>query len=340
MATDSFPTLVNSSHLYNLILSSSFLVIDVRSADDYEQKHVRTAISLPMQRLLSDAKATSSPLSLGAIDSIIQRHHQNAWKARTRSRIVLYDGNQTSDIHLVTTLARLLRDERPSCAPIAVSEPTPSLATRSVDGPLCSTTPSCSRSVACPVHVLEGGFAAFQSRFPFMCVETPPLLRTSFEQSGATTAGPQGAEKASESDPAPSASSSRSQPACQPPLPPPPIGTKIPVTRKKALPLTTVVCAFPSLQIQENHVYPNEIIEDFLYLGSRDTATDRIVLGQLKITHILNMAGEIENPFQDEFTYLHFNLDDTKMDDVAQYFEQIYDFLGCISFAMNKSMIS
>jgi len=43
----------------------------------------------------------------------------------------------------------------------------------------------------------------------------------------------------------------------------------------------------------DNTFYPTEILPNFLYLGSYDSARNKKQLNNLKITHILNMASEL-----------------------------------------------
>jgi rhodanese-related sulfurtransferase len=51
-------------------------------------------------------------------------------------------------------------------------------------------------------------------------------------------------------------------------------------------------------------MYPTEIIPNFLYLGSYDTAKNKKQLDNLKVTHILNMASELEYEFENgDFEY-------------------------------------
>jgi len=64
-------------------------------------------------------------------------------------------------------------------------------------------------------------------------------------------------------------------------------------------------------------VYPN------IYLGNSKFASDKQLLYNLKVTHILNAAKEIPDYFQgdDTFQYIHLNLDDVPQENASRFFE-------------------
>jgi protein-tyrosine phosphatase/rhodanese-related sulfurtransferase len=84
-------------------------------------------------------------------------------------------------------------------------------------------------------------------------------------------------------------------------------------------------------------LYPTEIIPNFLYLGSYDTAKNKRQLKNLKVTHILNMASELEYEFEKgDFEYFkcdgNYLLNQSKADDVdgfdlEQFFEESLNFI-------------
>eukprot|EP01112_Ceratiomyxa_fruticulosa_P005789 TRINITY_DN16631_c0_g1_i1.p1 TRINITY_DN16631_c0_g1~~TRINITY_DN16631_c0_g1_i1.p1 ORF type:complete len:452 (-),score=99.19 TRINITY_DN16631_c0_g1_i1:21-1376(-) len=73
--------------------------------------------------------------------------------------------------------------------------------------------------------------------------------------------------------------------------------------------------------------FPSEIIESFMFLGSHENAKNKELLKELGITHVLNMAGELENEHPNDFQYLHVKIDDTDKDNIAQYFEHALSFI-------------
>lgn len=98
-----------------------------------------------------------------------------------------------------------------------------------------------------------------------------------------------------------------------------------------------------SLKKAAGGAYPSAIVDSFLYLGSHENAKSKqqlkcvfiicdnsilMLLRDLGISHIVNMAGEIENEFPNDFKYLSVKLDDTTSDNVAAHFEQTLKFIG------------
>lgn len=73
--------------------------------------------------------------------------------------------------------------------------------------------------------------------------------------------------------------------------------------------------------------YPSAIVDSFLYLGSYDHAKSKQQLKDLGISHIVNMAGELENDYPDDFKYLNVKLDDTSNDNIAEHFEKTLKFI-------------
>jgi len=73
--------------------------------------------------------------------------------------------------------------------------------------------------------------------------------------------------------------------------------------------------------------YPSEIEHGFLYLGSHENATNRQQLKDLGISHIVNMAAEIENAYPDDFTYLSCRLDDLSSDSLTTHLENVLKFI-------------
>jgi len=85
---------------------------------------------------------------------------------------------------------------------------------------------------------------------------------------------------------------------------------------------------------------PTEIFPKFCYLGSYENASNLKQLRHLGITHILNMADELENKFANKttdsssqdpsipsFTYLKCGVDDTSSDNIGKFFQKAIDFI-------------
>lgn len=66
---------------------------------------------------------------------------------------------------------------------------------------------------------------------------------------------------------------------------------------------------------------------NFLYLGSYENATDGHTLKTIGITHILNMADELENAFPDKYKYKHCRLNDTSKDSIMPLINSCIHFI-------------
>jgi protein-tyrosine phosphatase/rhodanese-related sulfurtransferase len=73
--------------------------------------------------------------------------------------------------------------------------------------------------------------------------------------------------------------------------------------------------------------YPNEIIEDFIFLGSHVDAENDKHLDKLGINCILNVSAEVENLFPDKYEYLRFNIADEEEVQISRNFQQAFDLL-------------
>ena len=72
----------------------------------------------------------------------------------------------------------------------------------------------------------------------------------------------------------------------------------------------------------------SEVIEQFLYLGSFKNASTREELSAVGITHILNMASELDNVFENEFSYLKIGIDDLSTESLVPVLEQAIQFIN------------
>jgi len=86
---------------------------------------------------------------------------------------------------------------------------------------------------------------------------------------------------------------------------------------------------------------PTALYNKFLYLGSYDNAKNRDQLNALGITHILNMADELENPFPNEtkLTYKRCGVNDTSMDDIAKHFTEALTFIDEANKVSNTNKV-
>lgn len=65
-----------------------------------------------------------------------------------------------------------------------------------------------------------------------------------------------------------------------------------------------------------------------------------ILYRDLGISHIVNMAGELENEYPEEFKYLSVKLDDTSSDNIAEHFENTLKFIGMMTVHLNLPLIN
>lgn len=68
-------------------------------------------------------------------------------------------------------------------------------------------------------------------------------------------------------------------------------------------------------------------IEEGLYLGSRAAALNKVELKRLNITHILTVAASIPPAYPDDFNYKVVRVVDNEDTNLAQYFEECFDFI-------------
>jgi serine/threonine/tyrosine-interacting-like protein 1 len=78
-------------------------------------------------------------------------------------------------------------------------------------------------------------------------------------------------------------------------------------------------------------VYPNSVIENFLYIGSGVQAKNWKIIRDLNITHIINCSIEHECVFQDVCKYLHVKVEDNLN-------ENIYDELDGAHLFIEKAL--
>jgi len=74
-------------------------------------------------------------------------------------------------------------------------------------------------------------------------------------------------------------------------------------------------------------LYPSEIIKNFLYLGGKENAEVLDQLKNLKITHIVNMAVELDDFYPHQYKYYRANLEDRYYANIHEHFQPIIDFI-------------
>tara|TARA_R110002050_G_scaffold123316_2_gene242060 strand:- start:142 stop:1404 length:1263 start_codon:yes stop_codon:yes gene_type:complete len=340
--------------VYNLILGSSTILLDIRSREDYNSGHIQGALHIrlpPLEDIQQDFNW----------DSLISnRKDQGKWAMRKRSTIAVYDEGLSGGGGEALALAELLGESAQCMA----------------------------------VGYLSGGMKAWRVRYPFLVLQhLPPVplalaarfSALSFTQREVEFYGAKvllaGAKTfdqlkeicvTNEDGKVDEACRKRLVdilcPLCDehvetilsafcppevvqetvdsvpsgPPPPPPPPPEKI-VAKKKAFALVDVESSHEELLMEatRTHVYPSEVVEDFLFLGGLQCAEDREVLRRLNITRILNMTSEHVNPFLDDpdLTYCHLPIDDSPDKDISSLFESGFNFLKDSKAAGTKVLV-
>lgn len=83
--------------------------------------------------------------------------------------------------------------------------------------------------------------------------------------------------------------------------------------------------------ITDPSIYPSEIFENWLYLGSGNSAKNELVIQSLGITHILNVSDNVPNYFENDphfkITYENINIEDQEDAPLHISFEQAFEFI-------------
>ena len=83
---------------------------------------------------------------------------------------------------------------------------------------------------------------------------------------------------------------------------------------------------FLSNEVNYRRDFPNEIIPNFLFLGSQDHAHNRDTVETLGITHVLNATRGAANPFPG-LKYCRVHVDDIETEKISIYFYKAYVFI-------------
>lgn len=74
--------------------------------------------------------------------------------------------------------------------------------------------------------------------------------------------------------------------------------------------------------------YPNEIIDEFLYLGNMWQASSIQIIQDLGITHIINSTLDIGNLFENRnIQYLNVEIQDVEEADISSHFDRVFEFI-------------
>ena len=92
------------------------------------------------------------------------------------------------------------------------------------------------------------------------------------------------------------------------------------------------MCTTKELAIRHDHkeitVYPSLILENQMYLGRGEQATNAKIVSDLGLTHIINIGSEHPSPFTDCIQYLNIKLDDNPSSDLKLYFSKACQFIS------------
>ncbi len=91
--------------------------------------------------------------------------------------------------------------------------------------------------------------------------------------------------------------------------------------------MCTSMCIRTKWERRNILTYPSIIINEKLYQGKGNQATNLKVIQDLKITHIINITKEHQNAFPDEVKYLKLPIEDEKSSNLLKYFEETSQFI-------------
>ena len=83
-----------------------------------------------------------------------------------------------------------------------------------------------------------------------------------------------------------------------------------------------------------------DLVIDQLYISGEDVATNKEILMQHKITHILNLTTNIKNKFEAEIIYKNISCYDLPSQDVKKHFGDSFDFIeGALNSCTNSNVL-
>ncbi|XP_044301116.1 dual specificity protein phosphatase 19 isoform X2 [Varanus komodoensis] len=69
------------------------------------------------------------------------------------------------------------------------------------------------------------------------------------------------------------------------------------------------------------------VVKPWLLLGSQDAAHDLETMKKYRVTHVLNVAYGVENPFPHDFIYKSIPILDLPATDIVSYFPECFEFI-------------
>ena len=97
--------------------------------------------------------------------------------------------------------------------------------------------------------------------------------------------------------------------------------------KKKIVKIMKLVEMFSAMKMLKEDTKPIELINN-LFIGSIGAASNLKILEENKITHILIVGQGIKKYFPDKFTYIQFNILDTEIQNIKQYFDPANEFIN------------
>lgn len=116
--------------------------------------------------------------------------------------------------------------------------------------------------------------------------------------------------------------------------------TSIPSSRHATLHATERPIRFPDPFALTTLSMASQILP-YVFISDADFATDdKEAIKALGIETIINCCSEmVDNEFQEDFTYVNLEMDDTSDCDAAQYFQQVYEVLKDVKDKQSKALI-
>lgn len=85
--------------------------------------------------------------------------------------------------------------------------------------------------------------------------------------------------------------------------------------------------------------FPNEILDDFLYLGNHVDAKNKKHMELLGISSVMNVSSDVENFHPDAFQYVNFVLPDEETADISKFFADAFAHLDQVHKASGRVLV-
>ena len=94
------------------------------------------------------------------------------------------------------------------------------------------------------------------------------------------------------------------------------------------------------LKIQYFSEICSEVMKNFLYVGGESIASNREVLKEMGVTHVVNCAADVcRNLFPNDFTYLTYYLKDSKTENIECLFYEVIRFIDQVAAKNGRVLI-